>query len=432
MALKDIVNVQIVTQTSPPSQLGFGTPLVLGYHAVFPERARIYSGVDAMISDGFAADSLIVAAATAIFSQSPRVSELVVGRMANAPVPSFNLVPVAENLTTYEVEVNGEVASYTSDADATVAEITAGLKASIDLLAIAGVTTTDNTTDLDVEASAGTDLSVTCSRSLITRKDNTPDPGVVADLSAVRDTNDDFYSIHPVNNSQAIIEALAAHVETLLKIMVVANGDDDILDALSTTDVASVLKAAGYARTALIFHTKPNKFAGAAWAGDRLPSDPGSSTWKFKDLAGVPVDSFTETELGVLGDKNANFYHEVAGEFITEEGVTASGEFIDVTRFVDWLQRRMQERIYRLLKVSPKLPFTDAGLSSVGAEILAQLKDGITAGGLAADPEPDVTIPTAAEVPVADRANRLATGFEFLATLAGAIHAVEIQGTVTV
>jgi len=59
------------------------------------------------------------------------------------------LTPTAANATLYRVTINGTAFDYTSDADATVAEITAGLVA-----AITGgtepVTATDNGTDLDV------------------------------------------------------------------------------------------------------------------------------------------------------------------------------------------------------------------------------------------------------------------------------------------
>lgn len=64
-------------------------------------------------------------------------------------VLDVTITPIAQNSTIYTVTINGTAFPYTSDADATVAEITAGLKLLID----AGsepVTTTDNGTDLEV------------------------------------------------------------------------------------------------------------------------------------------------------------------------------------------------------------------------------------------------------------------------------------------
>lgn len=433
MALNDIVQINISTQTTAPSQAGFGIPLVMGYHTVFPERVRQYSEVAAMVTDGFSADSLIVKCVTALLSQSPKVTHVLVGRMANAPVPSHKLTPVAVNSTEYVVEVNGTEVSYTSDVTATVAEITAGLKAAIDLLAIPGVTTVDNSTDLDVNATAGTDVWLSVAdRSLITRRDNTPDPGIVADLAAVQNVSDDWYSVHVVNNSEAIIKAMAANIETQRKLFVTECGDDEIYDSGVSDDVASELDSLNYARTALMFHTKPHQYAGAGWAGVLLPAKPGSATWKFKTIAGVSTDILTATEITNLENKNANHYTEVSGVSITQQGVTSSGEFIDITRFVDWLQARMQERIYARLVNLPKLPFTDPGISVIGAEIQAQLDAGIEVGGLAADPAPSVFLPAAANVSFVDKASRTLTGITFQGTLAGAIHQLIITGTVTV
>ena len=59
------------------------------------------------------------------------------------------ITPIAQNATTYTVTINGTPANFLSDADATVAEITAGLKLAIDALA-EPVIVTDNGTDLDI------------------------------------------------------------------------------------------------------------------------------------------------------------------------------------------------------------------------------------------------------------------------------------------
>lgn len=59
------------------------------------------------------------------------------------------VTPIAQNTTTYTVTINGTDFAFVSDASATIAEITAGLKVVID----AGsepVSTTDNSTDLDI------------------------------------------------------------------------------------------------------------------------------------------------------------------------------------------------------------------------------------------------------------------------------------------
>lgn len=61
------------------------------------------------------------------------------------------VTPIAQNNTTYTIDINGNAANFLSDADATVAEITAGLKTAIDALS-EPVTVVDNGTDLDISS----------------------------------------------------------------------------------------------------------------------------------------------------------------------------------------------------------------------------------------------------------------------------------------
>ena len=77
MALSDIVQVNITTQATAPSRVGFGTPLVMAYHTAFSERARIYKSITAMVDDGFAPNDPAVRAVQAILSQNPKVGEVV-------------------------------------------------------------------------------------------------------------------------------------------------------------------------------------------------------------------------------------------------------------------------------------------------------------------------------------------------------------------
>jgi hypothetical protein len=139
----------------------------------------------------------------------------------------------------------------------------------------------------------------------------------------------------------------------------------------------------------------------------------------------------TTTESLNARNKDANTYEAIAGVNITREGTMASGEFIDVIRGVDWLHARLQERIYSRLVNLDKIPFTDAGIAIIEAEVRAQLQTGIDNGFLTANPAPTVTVPLAADVSANDKASRLLPDIEFTAYLAGAVHKVQIDGVVT-
>ena len=144
------------------------------------------------------------------------------------------------------------------------------------------------------------------------------------------------------------------------------------------------------------------------------------------------MQSYTPAEETALEGKDIERYVQVSGVSITCNGKTSSGEFIDVTRFLDWLRIRMQENIFAQLAALDKIPYTDPGVGVVESEVYAVLDEGIANGGLAADPAPTVSVPLVADVSAVDRANRLLPDVKFNAQLAGAIHAVEVTGVITI
>lgn len=446
MSLNDIVNVQITKQTASVSRVGFGTPLILTVHDRIPDLAKVYTSLEGMTGDGFTASDLAYKIAAAVLAQNPKVGRFVIGKRSNAPLRTVSCVPVAVNSTTYAFTINGEAYTFTSDASATLAEVIAGIVADINtgtqnvLATNVGPDTSIKIESADApggSATAGAPFTFgVADRSLWTLiHDDTTDAGGVSgiaqDIIDLRDVNDDWYAICGDWFDQAAIAAVAAYIETIPRIQGAMSQDQDV-PLSGSSDVASTLQALDYERTFLYFHPTTEEFPHAASLGKNLPKDPGSITWKFKSLTGVSYQEYTASELTELRNKNAEHYYRLAGNNISAEGKMIGGEFIDITRFIDWLTARLQENVFGRLINLDKIPFTDQGIAIVENEVRGVLKNGIAVGGLAADPEPTVTVPLAADVDVNDKANRLLPDVEFTATLAGAIHAVEIRGTVSV
>jgi hypothetical protein len=130
--------------------------------------------------------------------------------------------------------------------------------------------------------------------------------------------------------------------------------------------------------------------------------------------------------------KQCNTYEYVGGVDITQRGTVAAGEYIDIIRGVDWLTSTIQTNVYNLLVNSPKIPYTDSGITAVEAQIRQALQLGIDNNFIASSPPYQIFVPTAASVPSNDKANRILRNVKFQATLAGAIQAIQIQGTVSV
>jgi hypothetical protein len=166
--------------------------------------------------------------------------------------------------------------------------------------------------------------------------------------------------------------------------------------------------------------------------GRWLPFPPGSETLHLKSVNGVDADTYTASQFANLTSKNALFYKPLGGTNVLFWGKAASGEYMDVVRFIDWLYANIQEDVFALLQSNNKIAFTDIGVAQVQGAIQAVLARGVGVGGLAADPAPTVTVPAVADISTVDKAARTLTGVEFTATLAGAIHIVDITGTVSV
>lgn len=169
----------------------------------------------------------------------------------------------------------------------------------------------------------------------------------------------------------------------------------------------------------------------AAWMGKMLAQPPGLSTWAFQTLVGIASRGYTTTEIDNFKKTHTNYYTTISDAGVTLDGRMASGEFIDTVRGLDWLQIRMQERLFRVMMINKKVPYTLKGIDIVRSEILGQLQEAIERGVLAPEPEPTVSIPTPDQINKTDRQARKLPNVKFSGRLQGAIHHITIDGRVS-
>lgn len=183
-----------------------------------------------------------------------------------------------------------------------------------------------------------------------------------------------------------------------------------------------------------------NQYAALAWMAKCFGYDAGTETWHLKELSGIVPSVLSQTEKETLADKKINTFLRYAGSNVTIGGYTLAGEWIDVIRFRDWLKARMQQNVFRVMKMNRKVPFTDAGIGLIEGAMEATLAEGQTIGGIAEasydsdsneTPGYTVTVPKASSLTAEERKERKLTGCSYTARLAGAIHLVEISGTLT-
>lgn len=256
------------------------------------------------------------------------------------------------------------------------------------------------------------------------------DETYVEALTAAVAADNDWYAIACETVLKADIEAIAAYVETLDKIYIARTADADVKTS-ATDDVASVLNAAEYDRTAVIYDSLAvTQYADAAWIGACIVNDPGSQTWAYWSLNGITYNSLTAAEADYAHAKKVTTYERVAGVNVTVGATVASGEYIDVMRGVDWLKARMQERIYGKIINAKKIPYTNAGIAIIETQVREQLDIAIEQGLIAPEPAYTVTVPDVLDTDEADRQARTLKNVNFRARLAGALHKVEIVGAV--
>jgi len=184
-----------------------------------------------------------------------------------------------------------------------------------------------------------------------------------------------------------------------------------------------------------------NKYGMAvAMAAKAMHYHAGEETWALKALAAVTPSKLTSNFINKLTKANLSYVLTVASKNVTMGGKTNFGEWIDVIRFRDWLQNDMQVRVVNLLIVNPKIPYTDNGIGLVENQMLASLKDGQKFGGIApteydADGNANqgyvTSVPLASELTSTQKSSRVLENCKFAARLAGAIHLVEISGSLT-
>lgn len=440
MALDDIINVTITVTDASVSQLGFGTPALLGRTAVLgADLARSYSSLDGFLADfspagvTAAIDVENVRAATAIFSQQPSVDGIVFLRQTSTPnALAHTITPVAQDDTDYIVTINGVDFTHPSGTGATVSSITAGLETLIN----AGsepVTATDNTTDVSLAADvAGDTYSLKVSNpNLLQIATTSADEGVVADLTAARAENDAWYTLHLVRHVPAEILAMAAHVETLRRLFITSSHEyDDLADNSGTPET---LNSNAYNRTAIGWAQDSGDHFGASWAGKVLPFNPGSVNWNYQQLSGVLPFSFSSSEETNLSQYNATIYTTFKGRNVTVGGKAASGRYLDITRTVDELYDLIQTNVFNLLvnesAAGRKVPYTNKGGAQIESAVRAALGTQFSNGAIVADFT--TSVPDVATISSAVKATRVFPDVQFSATLTGAVDSVTITGTVS-
>jgi hypothetical protein len=256
---------------------------------------------------------------------------------------------------------------------------------------------------------------------LIGRRD-----GADADYTATMDAieaagSDTWYITNAEIRDDTNIAQIAAWTESRQKIYVAQSDDTSLTAALA-------LQAAGYNRTALIFHDDDGEYLDGSWSssggGLNLDAPDGVGIWAYRQLEGVPFDDVTGAFAVSVYAADANLYGRNKGVNFTSKGTMASGRFMDITTSVDWVTARIEEAAIALFVGTPtKIPYTNAGINTIVAALQDVLNRGVTFGHFSPDFPPTITAPDVSEVSEQDKIDRVLT-LQAAAVFAGAIQKV--------
>lgn len=259
-------------------------------------------------------------------------------------------------------------------------------------------------------------------------------------IVAIAAVNTDWYGFVDTLHAEADMVSYAIWAEANTKLFFTSISSADAVGA-STSDMASTLKNGNYFRTAWWYHTAVDAFPEVAAVSKAFTILPGGETWANQRLAGVASVPLTETQYTNLKAKNGNSFEPFRNLSLTQNGKVAAGEWVDVIRFRDWLTEEIRTEVLNLF-IDNRIPYTDKGIAAVRQRMITALDRGVRRGGIAPEAlDPDngnrvipsytTSVPALANVSTSDKAARILRDVKFVARLAGAIHAVTINGELT-
>ncbi len=432
--VNSIVDVSISVESARISRASFGAGLLISKSALFADSVKLYTDPSELLDDGFSESDTTYLAALEYFAQENGAANMYVGRRA----ASYVLTVTVADSTVYSVVIGGVTYSFTSGSGASYATIRTGLNAAINAatathgFAAANVST-NQISLIPVTGRVG--LLVGAVSAQLAKSAASYSATIAADLDRMSEASADWYGIVLCDrdNTEATAVATWCASSSAPKVFPYASADGDIINSADeTTSLAYSFKNTGFRRSWVFYHSlAATRYPDAALLSRILAMDPGSYTVKFKTLDNLAADALTDSQCAVARAKYAMVYIQAGGVKFVQEGVTAEGEYIDVIIGIDWNTAIIRENVFGTLVSSPKVPYTDAGIAAIEGQVRAGVQTGVDQGLYAAIPAPTFSVPKAKDVSGADKASRTLRNVKFFATLAGAIHFVQVRGTVT-
>lgn len=484
LPVSDIVNISVIV--SPTAAIGsnFNLGLIIGTSGVIAattaDRVRVYSGVNAMIADGFTTSSPEYVAAQIYFSQSPQPQQVAIGVQGGAETALGAVIACrAKNTNWYPCHVcNATVADImaiaayieaTSPASAFFYRTADAAVLSATPIA-AGYETGAALPSTNISAGTATTFQIAVDNDTYGTPIYQPVTLTVAGLNTGA-----LIAAAMQTGIQALGGAYAAVTVTFTggvyvitsgtkgpgsKVLVVNGATNDVavtlkigaangaVDTAGTGSVALALQALSYTRT-LGQYSTTNAHADVGIMGYAMGANTGlansSYALAYKQEVGVTPEALTTTQITALKTQNINYYITRGATYnLFEPGVMASGMWFDTRLGLDMLVNKIQIAVMNLLTSNAKIPQNQDGMALLVNAISAPCENAKTTGFISPgvwQAAPIMSLNTGDTLPsgykimaatidsqsAADRAARKSPPIYVAIKLAGAIQYVTIQ-----
>jgi hypothetical protein len=387
------VTIQVSAQSAAAPQ--FNQSIIIGPSPVIPSvgpnsRARLYTGLTGMLTDGFTTSSPEYIAAQLYFGQTPAPQYLLIGRQ---DLTSLNtVIPHSGAAGTGYVVGDVVVPTQIGSSGGTLKVTSVGGGGVVTGLSVL----TDGTAYTVASALATTGGTGTGLEVDITVVGETP----LTAVQACRIASTAWWGVMVTDAATADNEAIAAFVQGMTPVGAYFCTTSDVAVLNNTAgNLAAFLSAASYTRTFVDYATTqgglyPNNiYACAATMGLMMGLNTGlpasAFTMKFKVLTGIVPEPLTVSQINTIEGNNCNLYLGYAnGDYtILEQGTTpVTGTYMDQILSRDILVAAIQFGCMNVLVGSPSVPQTDAGegqlIHAVNQACNAQVTTGWIAPGI--------------------------------------------------
>lgn len=460
MAYTPIVNVAITISDVQLTADGFGTPIFICSHRKAEERVLAFTSA-ADVGEQFGTNSAAYRAALKVFGQTPSVSVFKIGRRD----AELRLLPVSVDVgDTFGFTITNKEGvatniSYVALLGDDAADVATGLRA--DMLSKIASTVDCTPTVSGSVLTLATALNGSEWQDSYFEVSNYVGDFSGADVwrgtetaancySRIAAVDSDFYFVACDDNISSFVTAMAGVIETVDKIYFVADSNEANIGTISDPDTTlfGTLAGLNYNNTVTLFHQDAGSSAVAgsheganypelAWIGANAVYDAGSVSWCNLVLAGVTESRaastgrrLTTTQKSNLEVRNSNYIETDAGVSFTRYGQTVGNEWIDTVHGVHWQKSDLAVSLKSLLlgQRGGKISYDVNGITRVQEVISSSLQRGVNRNFISTY---NIVMPRLSEISSTDKLARMLTGVRFSAKLAGAIHEVVIQGTVS-